>query len=664
MERGRWNKLFGATHSGDGCGHRSVVLDEDRQPRAGLYSFYNTYGYTPTYAAMLSPVTSGNNDWTDAHSHTSYTAASGWNAATGLGIPVATGLLCPQPTSSSSNSATPGTSVTITGTDLANSTVSFGSTPATITSSSLTTSPQTLTVTVPNATGSAPITVDNTIGDSTPIAFAYPAPTITSGNSATSTVGSAFNFSVTTDGSPTPTLSVTSGTLPSGLTFTDNGNGTATIAGTPSATSGGSYTFTITAANSNGSTPQSFTLTNDEAPSITSANSKTFVVNQVSSFTVTTGGYPVPTITITTDSGQTGVPGVSFSNGVLSGTPTATGTYTIGFQASNSVSTATQTFTLVVGQAPTITSASSFTFTVGNSGTFSFQANGYPSPTWSETGPLTGTVSLASNGLLSGTPTASGVYPITVTASNGVTPDATQDFTLYVDGPPSISVPSSETPIVGVPGTYTISTGGYPSGGACIHQSGTLPPGLSFSQPSCNGTATVTGTTTQTGSFTANFYASDAYGNSSTESMTFNVESTPSVSAPSERDVHGRNGGFFLGVRIRRPVAQRVRVGRCAGDVVRWQRLLRHADFCGHLHSDVHRLQCRRLSEREHDSHGQLGAASANHASNPEGVARKFPCSGQRGSCLNLSAVFGRCLLGEDQPHLFWQERGFNDIHG
>ena len=72
---------------------------------------------------MLSPVTSGNNDWTDAHSHTDYTAASGWNAATGLGIPVATGLLCPQPTSSSSHGATPGTSVTITGTDLANSTV-------------------------------------------------------------------------------------------------------------------------------------------------------------------------------------------------------------------------------------------------------------------------------------------------------------------------------------------------------------------------------------------------------------------------------------------------------------------------------------------------------------------------------------------------------------
>ena len=206
--------------------------------------------------------------------------------------------------------------------------------------------------------------------------------------------------------------------------------------------------------------------------------SDTFVVNQASSFTVTTGGYPAPTVTITTESGQTGVAGVSFSNGTLSGTPTATGTYTIGFQASNGiVRPATQTFTLIVGQAPSITSASSHTFQSGNFSSISFSANGYPSPSWSESGPLSGTVSLASNGTLSGTPTASGTFPITVTASNGVLPDATQDFTLYVDGPPSISMPPSETPIVGDSVTYTITTGGYPSGIACITQSGgTLPP--------------------------------------------------------------------------------------------------------------------------------------------------------------------------------------------
>ena len=46
------------------------------------------------------------------------------------------------------------------------------------------------------------------------------------------------------------------------MTFVDNGNGTATLAGTPAAGTGGTYALTITAAN--GVLPdatQSFTLT-------------------------------------------------------------------------------------------------------------------------------------------------------------------------------------------------------------------------------------------------------------------------------------------------------------------------------------------------------------------------------------------------------------------
>ncbi len=87
------------------------------------------------------------------------------------------------------------------------------------------------------------------------------APAITSANNATFTVGSAGTFTVTTTGVPTATISET-GALPSGVTFTDNGNGTATLAGTPAAGTGGTYPITITAAN--GVLPnasQGFTLT-------------------------------------------------------------------------------------------------------------------------------------------------------------------------------------------------------------------------------------------------------------------------------------------------------------------------------------------------------------------------------------------------------------------
>ena len=52
------------------------------------------------------------------------------------------------------------------------------------------------------------------------------------------------------------------------MTFTDNGDGTATLAGTPAAATGGTYPLTITAAN--GIAPdatQAFTLTVEQAPS-------------------------------------------------------------------------------------------------------------------------------------------------------------------------------------------------------------------------------------------------------------------------------------------------------------------------------------------------------------------------------------------------------------
>ena len=58
------------------------------------------------------------------------------------------------------------------------------------------------------------------------------------------------------------------------MTFTDNGNGTATLAGTPAAGMGGIYTFTITASNGvSTDATQPFTLTVAIGPGITSVTS-------------------------------------------------------------------------------------------------------------------------------------------------------------------------------------------------------------------------------------------------------------------------------------------------------------------------------------------------------------------------------------------------------
>ena len=121
-------------------------------------------------------------------------------------------------------------------------------------------------------------------------------PTITSASSANSIVGAAFSFTVTTTGAPTAALTEL-GNLPAGISFKDNGDGTATISGTPASGSGGSYPIQITAGNSVGGSSQSFTLSNAEAPTITSPATATFSTGVAGTYTVTTTGYPAATIT-------------------------------------------------------------------------------------------------------------------------------------------------------------------------------------------------------------------------------------------------------------------------------------------------------------------------------------------------------------------------------
>ena len=85
---------------------------------------------------------------------------------------------------------------------------------------------------------------------------------------------------MTTTGFPAPTLAIGGVALPAGVTFADNGNGTATLSGTPAAGTGGTYDVTFTATNGIGANAaQAFTLTVNEPPIITSANTATFLLN-------------------------------------------------------------------------------------------------------------------------------------------------------------------------------------------------------------------------------------------------------------------------------------------------------------------------------------------------------------------------------------------------
>jgi large repetitive protein len=353
------------------------------------------------------------------------------------------------------------------------------------------------------------------------------APAITSANSATFTVGTAGTFDLAATGFPTPTFNE-AGALPNGLSFSPTG----VLTGTPLPGAGGLYTVTFTPVNSVAVGPgQIFTLVVLEDPPVTSANSTTFTVGTAGDFTVTASGYPASTFAETGNLPA----GVSFSSstGLLSGTPLANtaGPYDLTFTATNLVGTGpTQDFTLIVDQAPAVSSVNTTTFTVGTSGTFDVTASGFPSATFGETGALpNGVFFNAATGVLSGTPApgSAGVYPLTITATNGVAPDASQSFTLTVDLAPAITSGSSATFVVGTAGTFDVTANGFPT--PTLSESGALPSGVTFNPATDELTgmpATGTG-----GTFTVTFTALNGVSPDATQTFTLTVDEAPAITS-------------------------------------------------------------------------------------------------------------------------------------
>ena len=161
--------------------------------------------------------------------------------------------------------------------------------------------------------------------------------------------------------------------------------------------------------------------------------------------------------------------------------------------------------------APAITSASSATFAQATSGSFAVTATGTPTPTITESGALPGGVTFNA-GILSGTPTTSGSFPITFTMSNGVSPNAVQSFVLTVTPPPptitsaSVScIPTSVQTGQTSQCTATVTgTGNYSSTVTWGASAGTINSSGLFTAPATASTVTVTATSTQDTSKTGN----------------------------------------------------------------------------------------------------------------------------------------------------------------
>jgi uncharacterized repeat protein (TIGR01451 family) len=326
---------------------------------------------------------------------------------------------------------------------------------------------------------------------------------ITSAASTSATEGVPAAFTVTTTSGPNkPTISDNGSMLPAGLAFADNGDGTASLTGTPACGTAGTYPLSISATNGAGS-PATQTLSLVVAtapsakPSFTSAGSANATLGTPFTFTVTASCNPLPSISMTTTNG---ISLTDNHNGTatLSGTPTTSGISTLPIIASNYLGLTAQNFTLTVQAVPAFTSAKTVAETTGVAFSFTVKTSGYPAPaiTAVSTPPLPSGVTLVDQGngtaILSGTAPVgtSGLYNIALTAINGVDPPGTQTLALSMNEVPAITSGNSVSVQRGVAMTaFVVTTTGYPV--PTVTATG-LPTGLSVK--TVNGQKVISGT--------------------------------------------------------------------------------------------------------------------------------------------------------------------------
>ena len=337
--------------------------------------------------------------------------------------------------------------------------------------------------------------------------------TITTTSLSDGVVGASYSASLAaTGGTGSISWSVTTGSLPGGLTLSGSGG----ISGTP--TAAGTTNFTVTATDS--STPpqtakQALTITINPKLVITTTTLPSGVVSAAYTATLQSSGG-VGTVTWTVFSGSLPA-GLAMSNsGAISGTPTTAGTASFTVQAKDSGTpqqSVQQALSIAVYTGLTISTTSLPNGTVNSTYSATLKSvGGTGTITWSiSQGSLPTGLNLSASGTISGTPTAAGTSNFTVSASDSSTPPQTKTQALSITINPALSITTTSLPAGTVATTYSqnIQTSGGTLPITWNVTAGTLPAGLTLAG-NASGVGVISGTPTAYGSTTFTVTATDS----------------------------------------------------------------------------------------------------------------------------------------------------------
>ncbi len=344
------------------------------------------------------------------------------------------------------------------------------------------------------------------------------------------TVGTLYTVTLQGSGGATPYFwRRTAGSFPAGLTL-DNLSGV--ISGIP--TAGGSYSFTMSLEPNEDTydkctITKQFTLTGSGGggcgtitiPTPASLNALTCDAVFVSQTLVASGGTAPYSYSVVAGSLPTGL--ALSAGGLLSGTPTVPGAFSFTVRATDAAispaCTGTRVFSGTV-TCPTITVTPPVltTASVGANFTRNFTSSKAGSTFTLASGTLPNGVTLSNAGVLSGTPTVSGSFPITVTATVGTVPNTcsgtSATYTLVVTCP-TITIPTPanlntlrcDTLFV----TQTLAATGSTTAYTYSVVGGALPTGLALTASGANA-GQLSGTPTVVGGFSFTVRATDANG--------------------------------------------------------------------------------------------------------------------------------------------------------